>query len=70
MVTAKDGNNILQPEIWTEVKSLQDMIVNLKVTHEGRDYQYQDICAKWNGECYTNRWVFAAEFKMNPVNTN
>ena len=27
MVTAKDGRSILQPQIWTEIKKLQDVIV-------------------------------------------
>jgi len=54
MVTAKDGNSVLDPGVWSEVKSLQDVIVNLRVSHEGQEYQYEDICAKWNGQCYTN----------------
>ena len=61
MVTAKSGNSILQPQIWSEVKSLQDIIVNMKIEHEGRDYQYADICAKWNGQCYTNSLLTFAD---------
>lgn len=61
MVTARDGNSVLEPEVWAEVKSLQDVIVNLRVSHEGREYQYEDICAKWNGQCYTNSLLSFAD---------
>lgn len=61
MVTAKDGNSVLEPGVWAEVKSLQDVIVNLRVSHEGQEYQYEDICAKWNGQCYTNSLLSFAD---------
>ena len=53
IVTSPSGHSILQPQIWAEVKQLQDIIVNMKITHGDQQYQYKDICAKWNGECYT-----------------
>ena len=65
MVIAKDGQSILQPQIWAEVKQLQDSIVRMRVEHGGRQYQYRDICAKWNGECYTNSLLqFADTFAV------
>ena len=65
MVLAKDGRSILQPQIWSEVKQLQDLIVHMTVEHEGVEYQYSDLCAKWNGECYTNSLLqFADTFAV------
>ena len=61
MVTSTSGHSILQPQIWAEVKQLQDIIVNMKITHGDQQYQYKDICAKWNGECYTNSLLSFAD---------
>ena len=47
--------------MWAEVKRLQDIIVGLRVEHGGREYGYQDICAKWNGQCYTNSLLSFAD---------
>ena len=43
------------------MKRLQDIIVGLRVEHGGREYGYQDICAKWNGQCYTNSLLSFAD---------
>ena len=40
---------------------VKDMIVNMRIEHEGVEYQYKDICAKWNGECYTNSLLSFAD---------
>ena len=61
MVTSKNGHSILQPQIWAEVKQLQDIIVNMKIEHEKTEYQYKDICAKWDGDCYTNSLLSFAD---------
>ena len=47
--------------MWAEVKRLQDIIVGLRVEHGGQEYGYQDICAKWNGQCYTNSLLSFAD---------
>lgn len=62
MVTARDGrSSILQPDIWEEVRTLQDIIVAMTVEHGGRNYTYQDLCAKWAGQCYTNSLLSFAD---------
>ena len=43
------------------MKRLQDIIVGLRVEHGGQEYGYQDICAKWNGQCYTNSLLSFAD---------
>ena len=62
MVTTKDGrSSILQPQIWDEVRKLEDLIVAISVEHEGKKYTYKDICAKWSGKCYTNSLLSFAD---------
>jgi len=61
MVTAKNGNSILQPQIWSEIRKLQNIIVDITVEHEGVEYKYEDLCAKWGGECYTNSLLSFAD---------
>jgi predicted RND superfamily exporter protein len=62
MVTAKDGrSSILQPQIWGEVRRLQDAIVAISVQQDGRNYTYADLCTKWAGRCYTNSLLSFAD---------
>ena len=61
MVTARDGKSILQPEIWSEVRRLQNIIVDITVEHAGKQYHYADLCAKWAGQCYTNQLLSFAD---------
>ena len=62
MVTTRDGrSSILQPQIWDEVRKLEDLIVAISVEHEGKTYTYKDICAKWSGKCYTNSLLSFAD---------
>ena len=61
MVTGQDGRSILDPEAWTEVRIIQNKILEMKVEFEGEEYGYTDICAKWDGECYTNSLLSVAD---------
>ena len=61
MVTGQDGRSILHPEVWTEVRSIQNRILEMKVEFEGEEYGYTDICAKWDGDCYTNSLLSVAD---------
>ena len=62
MVTTRDGrSSILKPQIWDEVRKLEDLIVAISVEHEGKTYTYKDICAKWSGKCYTNSLLSFAD---------
>ena len=61
MVTGLDGKSILDPEVWTEVRTIQEEILNLEVEFNNRRYMYKDICARWNNECYTNSLLSVAD---------
>ncbi|KAI4461441.1 patched-related [Holotrichia oblita] len=55
IVTSKDGNkNMLRKEVWKELRLLDDLIQNATVLYEDEYFTYQDICAKWNNECFKN----------------
>lgn len=55
IVTTKDGDrNMLRHEVFREMRMLDDLITNATATYEGEHYQYQDICAKWDGLCFVN----------------
>jgi hypothetical protein len=49
-----DGGSVLEPEAWTEVRLIHEAVLEMSVEVNGSRYTYQDICAKWRGECYTN----------------
>lgn len=44
----------MEPDSWSEVRLIHEAILRLEVEVGGRRYAYQDICARWQGECYTN----------------
>ncbi|KRT79642.1 Hedgehog receptor, partial [Oryctes borbonicus] len=55
IVTSRDGNkNMLRAEVWKELRLLDDIIQNATVFFEDEYFMYQDICAKWNNECFKN----------------
>jgi hypothetical protein len=62
MVTGKDGESVLNPSEWNEVRAIQEQILNIEmVWSDGAVYRYEDICAKWEGRCYTNSLLSVAD---------
>lgn len=55
IITAKDGDdNLLRTKVWKELRLLDDIIQNTTVEYDGDTFSYREICARWEGECYTN----------------
>ncbi|XP_072036052.1 patched domain-containing protein 3-like [Amphiura filiformis] len=54
---AKDGLNILSTAVMEEILSLHWLIMNITVydgEHNETDFQFEDICLKWEGICLEN----------------
>ncbi|KAJ8027871.1 Patched domain-containing protein 3 [Holothuria leucospilota] len=55
IITAKDSGNILRGDVMEEMFQIEDVIVKTTATDEdGTVVSYEDVCARWNGLCYTN----------------
>jgi patched domain-containing protein len=55
IITSKDeGNNLLKTSVWKELRQLDDIIQNTTVEYDGETFSYHEICAMWEGECFTN----------------
>lgn len=55
IITAKDGDdNLLRTSVWKELRLLDEIIQNTTVDHDGETFSYREICARWEGECFTN----------------
>lgn len=40
--------------MWKELRLLDDIIQNTTVEYDGEVFSYKEICARWEGECFTN----------------
>lgn len=65
IVTARDGGNILRPEIGEAIGRLNAFIIDkIKVTLRNVTYTYNDLCMRWEDTCYTNGHVSRVLFKI------
>lgn len=55
IITSKDDDeNLLKTSVWKELRMLDDIIQNTTVEYDGEVFSYRTICARWEGECFTN----------------
>lgn len=55
IVIPNDGdNNLLRPEVFKELRILDQLIQNTTVFQDGEEFKYADVCAKWQDECFNN----------------
>lgn len=55
IIIAKDEDeNLLRTAVWKELRLLDDIIQNTTVEYDGEVFSYKEICARWEGECFTN----------------
>lgn len=55
IVIPKDGgHNMLKSSIWEELMELDRIIRNAKAKYENDVFTYEQICARWLDECFTN----------------
>lgn len=55
IITSKDGDeNLLRTSVWKELRELDEIIQNTTVEYDGDVFSYRTICARWEGECFSN----------------
>ncbi|XP_066586753.1 patched domain-containing protein 3 [Prorops nasuta] len=55
IIVPKDGDkNMLRTVIWDEMRELDKIIRDVKVTFDGEIFGYEDVCARWLDQCFTN----------------
>ncbi|XP_023231665.1 patched domain-containing protein 3-like [Centruroides sculpturatus] len=54
MFTRKDGENMLEKNVFLEIKSVDELIRNITVIVEGREIKYNDICGRIHQKCFEN----------------
>ncbi|KZC09210.1 Patched domain-containing protein 3 [Dufourea novaeangliae] len=55
IITSKDGNdNLLRADVFDELIQLDKVIKSSVATYEGGVFTYDQICAKWLDECFSN----------------
>lgn len=45
---------MLRKEIFQELRILDDIIQNATVQFDGDIFTYNDVCARWENECFSN----------------
>ena len=51
IITAADEGTLLRTKLWNQIIELENMIYDITVEYEGLSFQYEDVCAKWDGIC-------------------
>lgn len=55
IVIPKDNDtNMIRREIWDELRVLDGIIRNATAVYEGEKYTYDQICARWLDQCFSN----------------
>lgn len=55
IVTSNDGDtNLIRPEVFRELRILDQIIQNTTVYEDGEEFKYADLCAKFQDECFNN----------------
>lgn len=54
IITAADEGTLLRTKLWNQIIELENIIYDITVEYEGLNFQYEDVCAKWDGICKTN----------------
>ncbi|XP_023242955.1 patched domain-containing protein 3-like [Centruroides sculpturatus] len=52
IAVSKDGKNILRKETYGELKQLDEVIRNIRIEYSGRNWTYEDICARSENSCH------------------
>ncbi|KAA0200939.1 hypothetical protein HAZT_HAZT005244 [Hyalella azteca] len=57
-VMAKDETNLIDEELWSELKAIDHYALNFEFQDEaGNTYTYEDVCARIAGKCVGNNFL-------------
>ena len=45
------GGSLLRTAVWEQVVGVEALVQAITVTHEGEDFRYAELCARWAGQC-------------------
>ncbi|XP_015605307.1 patched domain-containing protein 3 [Cephus cinctus] len=55
IIIPKDGDsNMLRKVVWDELQLLDNVIKNATATYEGESFTYEQVCARWQDQCFNN----------------
>ena len=54
VTSSTDGGNVLSPSNRVAVRRLDALIRNMTSQHDGAQYRYADLCARRDGECWSD----------------
>lgn len=54
------GGSLLTTAVWEQVVGVEALVQAVTVTHEGEDYTYSDLCARWAGQCRYPSSIFTS----------
>ena len=55
IIVSKDGDdNLIRREVFQELRILDQIIQNTTAEYEGESFKYDDVCARWEDECFSN----------------
>ena len=58
------GGSLLTTAVWEQVVGVEALVQAVTVTHEGEDYTYRELCARWAGQC---RYLFLHRYFRRAV---
>jgi len=53
-IQAKDGGTLLRKDVWNEIMELNEIVHNVTIVFDEDSYNYDSLCANWEGECAEN----------------
>lgn len=67
IITAKDGDrNLIRREVFQELRILDEIIQNATVHYDGQTFNYNDVCARWENDCFQND-ILNLDYLMDDV---
>ncbi|XP_070560683.1 patched domain-containing protein 3-like [Ptychodera flava] len=67
IVTAKDNDNVLRENVFSEILKIHDYVLEINATDDGKICQFDDLCGKWDGTCNQNALLQLYDYSASNV---